>query len=58
MFDIFFAVMVRVVFDRSSIGKAEMDDLIRVATTGENTRDSLREVRWAMPHSDDAGIAS
>ena len=35
-----------------------MDDFIRVATTGGNTRDILREVLLAMPHSDDASITS
>ena len=58
VFNIFFEVMVRVVFDRSSIGKAAMDDFIRVASTDGNTRDILREVLWARAHSDDASIAS
>ena len=44
VFTIFFAVMVRETFDRFSIGRAAVDDFIRIATRGGKIRDVMFDV--------------
>ncbi|CAM9118947.1 unnamed protein product [Sphacelaria rigidula] len=58
LFNIFFAAMPTVTFDRLLINKAVAQDFIRIAERGRNTRDELGKLLWAMLYADDAGIAS
>ena len=58
LFNIFFAAVMTVTFDRFSIDKKVVEDFIRIAERGGKTKDELCKVLWAMLYADDAGFAS
>ncbi|CAM9644499.1 unnamed protein product, partial [Sphacelaria rigidula] len=58
LFNIFFAAVLTVTFDRFSINKPAGLDFIRIAERGGKTRKELSKVLWAMLYANDSGIAS